>query len=57
MDKELVVHIHNGIYSAIKGNTFESILMRWMNLEPIIQSEVSPKEKNKYNILTHTYEI
>ena len=57
MDKELVVHIHNGIYSAIKRNTFESILMRWMNLEPIIQSEVSPKEKNKYNILMHIYKF
>ena len=57
MDKELAVHIHNGIYSAIKRNTFESDLMRWMNVEPIIQSEVSPKEKNKYNILTHIYEI
>ena len=44
-------------YSAIKRNTFESILMRWMNLEPIIQSEVSPKEKNKYNILMHIYII
>ena len=36
-------------YSAIKKNTFESILMRWMNLEPIIQSEVSHKEKEKYH--------
>ena len=35
-------------YSAIKSNTFESVLMRWMNLEPIIQSEVSQKEKDKY---------
>ena len=35
-------------YSAIKRNTFESALMRWMNLEPIIQSEVSQKEKEKY---------
>ena len=35
-------------YSAIKRNTFESGLMRWMNLEPIIQSEVSQKEKDKY---------
>ena len=43
--------------SAIKKNTFESVLMRWMNLEPIIQSEVSQKEKNKYRILTHIYEI
>ena len=40
-------------YSAIKRNTFESILMRWMNLEPIIQSEVTQKEKDKYHILTH----
>ena len=40
-------------YSAIKRNTFESVLMRWMNLEPIIQSEVSQKEKDKYHILTH----
>ena len=35
-------------YSAIKRNTFESVLMRWMNLEPIMQSEVSQKEKDKY---------
>ena len=34
-------------YSAIKRNAFESVLMRWMNLEPIIQSEVSQKEKDK----------
>ena len=37
-------------YSAIKRNAFESVLMRWMNLEPIIQSEVSQKEKDKYCI-------
>ena len=42
-------------YSAIKRNTFESVLMRWMNLESIIQSEVSQIEKNKYPILTHIY--
>ena len=35
-------------YSAMKRNTFESVLMRWMNLEPVIQSEVRQKEKNKY---------
>ena len=35
-------------YSDIKGNIFESVLMRWMNLEPIIQSEVNQKEKGKY---------
>ena len=40
-------------YSAIKRNIFESVLMRWMNLEPIIQSEVSQKEKDKYCILSH----
>ena len=44
-------------YSAIKRNTFESVLMRWMKLEPIIQSEVSQKEKYKYHILTHIYGI
>ena len=44
-------------YSAIKRNTSESILMRWMNLEPIIQSEESQKEKYKYYILTHIYGI
>ena len=42
-------------YSAIKRNAFESVLMRWMNLEPIIQSEVSQKEKDKYRILMHIY--
>ena len=40
-------------YSAIKRNTSESVLMRWMNLEPITQCEVSQKEKYKYCILTH----
>ena len=44
-------------YSARKRNAFESVLMRWMNLEPIIQSEVSQKEKNKYHVLTHIYRI
>ena len=44
-------------YSAIKRNAFESVLMRWMNLEPIIQSEVSQKEKDKYHIVTHIYGI
>ena len=40
-------------YSAIKKNTFESVLMRWMKLEPIIQSEASQKEKHQYSILMH----
>ena len=44
-------------YSAIEKNTFESVLMRWMKLELIIQSEVSQKEKHQYSILTHTYGI
>ena len=56
MDKKAVVHIHNGIL-AIKTNTFESVLMRWMKLETIIQSEVSQKEKHQYSILTHIYGI
>ena len=46
-----------GYYSAIKRNVFESVLMRWMNLEPIIQREVSQKEKDKYHIPTHIYGI
>ena len=44
-------------YSAIKKNTFESVLMRWMKLEPIIQSEVSQKEQHQYSILTYIYGI
>ena len=44
-------------YSAIKKNTFESVLMRWMKLKPIIQNEVSQKEKHQYSILTHIYGI
>ena len=44
-------------YSAIKGNAFESVLMRWMNLETITHSEVSQKEKDKYCILLHIYRI
>ena len=46
-----------GYYSAIKKNTFESVLMRWMKLEPIIQSEVSQKEKHQYSIIMHIYGI
>ena len=56
MNKEVVVHIHNGIL-VIKRNTFESVLMRWMKLEPIILSEVSQKEKDKYHMLIHIYGI
>ena len=44
-------------YSAIKKNTFESVLMRWMKLEPIILNEVSQKEKHQHSILMHIYGI
>ena len=44
-------------YSAIKKNSFGSVLIRWMKLEPIIQSEVSQKDKDHYSILTHIYGI
>ena len=44
-------------YSAIKKNAFESVLMRWMKLEPIIQNEVSQEEKYQYSILMHVYAI
>ena len=43
--------------SAVKKNTSESVLMRWMKLKPIIQSQVSQKEKHQYSILKHQYSI
>ena len=46
-----------GYYSATKKNAFASVLLRWMKLEPIIQREVSQKEKHQYSILTHIYGI
>ena len=57
MNKKAMAHIHNGILLSYKKNTFESVLMRWMKLEPIIQSEVSQKEKQQYILLTHIYGI
>ena len=57
IDKEVVVHNTMEYYSAMKRNTFELVLMRWMNLEPIIQSEVNHKEKDKYHILMYKYGI
>ena len=57
MDKEVWYIYTMECYSAIKRNAFESVLMRWMNLESIIQSEMSQKEKDKYLILTHIYRI
>ena len=44
-------------YSAIKRNRTELFVVRWMDLESVIQSEVSQKEKNKYHMPTHTYGI
>ena len=44
-------------YSAVIKNEFESVVMRWMNLEPVIQSEVNQKERNKYYMLTCIYGI
>ena len=44
-------------YSSIKKNTFESVLMSWLKLDPIIQREVSQKEKHQYSILAYIYEI
>ena len=52
-----MVHIYKGIVLSHKRSKFESVLARWMNLEPVIQSEVSQEEKNKYCILTHIYGI
>ena len=48
-----MVHIYKGVLLRYKRNAFASVLMRWMNLEPIVQSEVSQKEKNKYRLLMH----
>ena len=44
-------------YSSIEKNAFESVLKRWMKLEPIFQSEVSQKEKHQYSILTHIWNL
>ena len=53
-----MIHIRKGyIYSAVKKNTFETVLMRWMKLELIIQSEISQKAKHQYSILMDIYEI
>ena len=46
MDKEVVVYMHNGILLGIKRNEIGLVVGMWMNLEPVIQSEVSKKEKN-----------
>ena len=57
MDKEDVAHTHNGILVSHKKNEIELFVMRWMDLESVIQSEVSQKEKNEYCMLAHKYGI
>ena len=57
MDKEDVAHIYNGILLSIKKTEIEIFVVRWMDLESVIQGEVSQKEKNKYRMLTHIYGI
>ena len=57
MDKEDVAHILMEYYSAIKRNKIELFVVRWMDLESVIQSEVSQKEKNKYHMLTHIWNL
>ena len=54
--RKLYIHTMD-YYLAIKRNRFKSVVVRWMNLEPLMQSKVSQKEKNKYRILVHIYGI
>ena len=56
MCKEVMIHIYNGILLSYKKECIW-ISSEWMTLEPVIQSEVSQKEKDKYHILTHIYGI
>ena len=56
MDIQDVAHIYNGIL-AIKRNKIELFVVRWMDLESVLLSEVSQKEKNKYRMLTYIYGI
>ena len=58
MDKENVAYTHTHTmeyYSATKRSEIELFVMRWIDLESVIQSEVSQKEKNKYLMLTHIH--
>ena len=57
MDKEIWLIYTMEYYSAIKRNKIELFVVRWMDLESVIQSEVCQKEKNKYRMLTHIYGI
>ena len=47
MDKKAMVHTHDGILLNYEKNTFKSVLMRWLKLEPLMQSEVSQKVKQQ----------
>ena len=57
MDKEEVAHIYNGMLLSHKRNETELFVVRWMDLESVIQTEVSQKEKNKYRMLTQIFGI
>ena len=57
MDKEVVVHIHNGVLLSHKKKHIQVSSNEVMNLEPIIQSEISQKEKEKHHMLMHIYGI
>ena len=52
-----MAHIYNGILLSHIRKEIELLVVRWMELEPVIQSEVNQKEKNKYRMLTHIYGI
>ena len=59
MDKEDVAHTYSGILlsQSLLRNEIELFVVKWMDLESVLQSELSQKEKNKYRMLTHTYGI
>ena len=57
MDEETVVYTHNGMLLSHKRNTYKLVLLRWVNLEIVIQSEVSKKEKNECSVLMPIYGI
>ena len=52
-----MAHIYNGILLSHKKNEIELFVVRWMDIETVIQSEVSQKEKNKYRMLIHIWNL
>ena len=52
-----MTHIYNGILLSHKRNEIELFVVRWLDLDSVIQSEVSQKERNKFRMLTHIYGI